>query len=157
MRRFLLLSLLCAGCGQGGRAPSPDAAEAVAPAAPAELNCGDRRELALTFHNTGSTEWTAAGGYDLRSVDDADAFVSEPFVALGDADVIPPGGTLSVALPIRAPAVAGVHTSEWRVARDGSPFGAGARSRRRDLRRARSRPAPADRAAVRAGFGVRAS
>lgn len=133
MRRTLFaLTLLtlpwgCSSSDRGERSssPGPDAAEAVAPAAPAELNCGDLRELSLTFHNVGTTEWTAAGGYDVRAAG-ADAFAAVPVVALGEEDAIPPGGTLMLVLPIRAPGNAGVHASEWRMAKDATPFGAAA-------------------------------
>lgn len=132
MRRILCfgsLLFVVFGCSSEERGdassspPSPDAAEAVAPAAPAELNCGDRRELSLTFHNTGTTKWTAAGGYEVRATG-ADAFAAEPFVVLGETDVILPGESLTIALPIRAPEDAGVHASEWRMAKGGVPFGA---------------------------------
>ena len=123
---FLLLSLLpltAAGCASSSHAP--DDADAPAPVAPADLNCGDRRELTLAFHNTGTSEWTAAAGYDVRSVG-ATVFADAPVIALGEADAIAPGATLAIALPIRAPQEAGAHDGAWRMAKDGVPFGAAA-------------------------------
>lgn len=122
---LLVLALFSVPLGCASSSHPPDDAEADTPAAPGELNCGDRRELALTFHNTGTTEWTGAGNYEVRSVG-ANTFAADPAVALGETDVIPPGETLTVFLAIRAPGEAGVHASEWRMAKDGSPFGASA-------------------------------
>ena len=126
MRPTLLLLLsLSLGCSDGRQAssPAPDASEGIAAGVPAELNCGDRREIALTFQNTGSTTWTALAGYDVRPTAGVDPFVSEPSLSFAETDAIAPGDIVAFALPIRAPGTAGVHASEWRIAKDGTTFG----------------------------------
>jgi len=128
MRSLLVLPLLlmtgCSAAFDGGAASSsPNAAELVASSLPAaELTCGDRRTLSLTFLNTGTTTWTSADGFELRTVAQPEAVTEDRFGLAEDA-VIAPGGEATFEIAIRAPATAGLHTTEWRMANASGAFG----------------------------------
>ncbi len=125
-----LLSFMTSACGLttvrdldgSGSPPSsgPDAAEVVTASFPAELTCGDKRSISLTFRNTGTSTWTKTAGFALRTVDDPDSIAFDTTLPLGDADVIAPGDAVTFEVAIRAPGTAGIRAPGWSMAHETS-------------------------------------
>ncbi|MFO0602564.1 MAG: NBR1-Ig-like domain-containing protein [Polyangiales bacterium] len=84
---------------------------------PMTLGCNATVGAMLDVRNTGTTTWTARGGYALGAVGDSDPFAADGRVRL-DADV-PPGETRRFHVPMRAPGRAGTFTTDWRMVREG--------------------------------------
>jgi hypothetical protein len=86
---------------------------------PAQLACGQRRNVTVTVRNTGDTTWTAAGNYRLGAVDDQDPlFTSGNRIELGPANSVAPGQEHTFTFELVAP-LAGSYVTDWRMVHDG--------------------------------------
>lgn len=83
------------------------------------MACHATTTATVAMTNTGSTTWTSAGGYGLAWVDGpANAFLpaaAEDFVVLPGGLDVPPGGSASFQVPLRAPLVSGTFDARFRM------------------------------------------
>ena len=88
------------------------------------MAAGQRYRTSIVMKNTGTTTWTAAGGWALVPADEATA------AAWGVARVplavpVPPGGRATFEFDVVAPRTGGNYPMAWRLQRDDTgPFGA---------------------------------
>ncbi len=88
---------------------------------PATLTTGQAFGVTIVMVNTGSTTWTAATGYALGSQNPTDNTTWGPNrVALPNS--VDPGGSVSFAFNMTAPAVAGTYNFQWRMVQEGVEF-----------------------------------
>ena len=86
---------------------------------PAALDCNGAGTATITVQNMGNTTWTAAAGYKLGAVDDADPF-ADGRVLLDDTGSVPPGATYTFTIDMTAPATIDLatYTTDWRMVRE---------------------------------------
>ncbi|MEM9554968.1 MAG: NBR1-Ig-like domain-containing protein [Acidobacteriota bacterium] len=95
---------------------------------PTSLGCGAGASATITLRNTGSSTWSAAGGYRLGAVGGSDPLSNVLYIGLGSATVAP-GQEHTFALALTAPTASGTYRSDWRMFHQGwSEFGATALS-----------------------------
>jgi hypothetical protein len=99
-----------------------DDAEVVYTTLPSVLGPGQSVTAGLTVRNTGSTTWTAAGGYRLGAAGDADPF-GPGRVELGPDDEVAPGDSYTFSLTLAAPLQPTTPgeglLSDWQMVREG--------------------------------------
>ncbi|HZF13947.1 MAG TPA: NBR1-Ig-like domain-containing protein [Thermoanaerobaculia bacterium] len=100
--------------------PEVDDAHRVAENLPDRMEAGQGIVVRVTVQNTGTTTWTAAGGYKLGAVGDHDPF-AEPRQLLAAGESVAPGKQRTFAFRMTAPA-AGSYPSTWRMVREGVRF-----------------------------------
>lgn len=79
---------------------------------PREMVQGQSYQATVGFHNTGTTTWTAAGGYVVASIDGY--LWGTPNVPLPPSVIIPPGSNYFFTIPIK-PVSAGTYTFSWQM------------------------------------------
>ncbi len=94
---------------------------------PGRVKLGETFNASLEFVNAGSEAWTAAAGYDLRSVATPAATFGGAVLPLGATDRIAPGATKRFQAVFQAPAAVGLYEFRWQMAK-GATFGAASTS-----------------------------
>ncbi len=99
---------------------TPNDAQFVSQGVPTELAPGERRQVAITMRNTGTTTWTAADEYKLGSQNpqDNDRWGTGR-VYLEPGDAVDPGQSKSFFFDITAPDAPGTYDFQWRMVQDG--------------------------------------
>lgn len=83
---------------------------------PAALGCGEAGAATVVMRNTGTDTWTAAKGFKLGAVGDADDFYGpDTRVSLADGVEVPPGGEATFEIPLVAPGSAGARDTDWQM------------------------------------------
>ncbi|MFH1176911.1 MAG: cellulase family glycosylhydrolase [Acidobacteriota bacterium] len=99
-----------------------DDAEIVSTTLPNALRPGETATASITVRNTGSTTWTAAGGYRLGAAGDADSF-GPGRVELGPDDEVQPGDShtfiVTLGAPLQPTAPGEGLLSDWQMVREG--------------------------------------
>jgi len=92
---------------------------------PAQMYWGQTLRINLTFRNTGSTEWTAAAGYCLTSINPEGNTTWGPSqVALDATDVIRHGELKAFSFEITAPSSSAMTPCDWSMTHSATgPFG----------------------------------
>ncbi|GIV98004.1 MAG: hypothetical protein KatS3mg057_2661 [Herpetosiphonaceae bacterium] len=108
--------------------PQANDAEVVSHTIPAVLPPGKSIVAQITMRNTGTTTWTAAGGYQLGAWGDSDPFTSQTRVALPGS--VAPGETATFFITLTG-ATAGYAVSDWRMVQDGGAGWFGAQAYRK--------------------------
>ena len=85
---------------------------------PASMIAGQTYTVHVTVQNTGSSTWTAAGGYKLGAVGDSDPF-AYPRVMLDPSDSIGSSQSKTYTFTMTAPGAAGSYVTDWRMLREG--------------------------------------
>jgi hypothetical protein len=101
----------------GGSQPSNDAS-IMGDDIPASMIAGQTYTVHVTVQNTGSSTWTAAGGYKLGAVGDSDPF-AYPRVMLDPSDSIGSSQSKTYTFTMTAPGAAGSYVTDWRMLREG--------------------------------------
>jgi hypothetical protein len=84
------------------------------------LGCTARVTAMIDVRNTGTTTWTARGGYALGAAGDSDPlFTADTRVRLGDGESVAPGAVHRFHIPLTSPGRAGALTTDWRMVREG--------------------------------------
>ncbi len=91
---------------------------------PSTMVAGTTYRVSVTFRNTGSATWTNAGGYRLKAVGGSDPFTTTTSYALASTDAIKYYKTKAFTISMKAPATAGTYTTDWRMYRGTTAFGA---------------------------------
>ena len=85
---------------------------------PLTMNTRETRAITVTLRNSGTTAWSAAGGYHLASQNPANNSTwllnSVPLPAS-----VAPGASVTFSFNITAPAAAGSYNLQWQMAQDG--------------------------------------
>lgn len=90
---------------------------------PGSMGTGSRTVVSLTFRNTGSTSWTASGGYLLASPDPVTAANWEvSMIALPSA--VAAGSSVTFSFSITAPGTPGTYSFQWQMQKQTRFFGA---------------------------------
>ena len=90
---------------------------------PASMNVGARVFVSLTFRNTGTTAWSASGGYLLASLDPATGANWEvSSVAL--PSTVAAGASVTFSFRVTAPHAPGTYTFQWQMQSRTRFFGA---------------------------------
>lgn len=90
---------------------------------PTSTTVGQTYSVVVNVTNNGQTTWTAAGGYQLFSLQGN--MWGKPTVALGSSDSIAPGQTKKFSFSVYAPTAAGTYPMQWRMAKGATQFGSG--------------------------------
>lgn len=115
--------------GDATGAAQDDDAIVVSATLPTTLACGQAFAAAVTVRNVGGATWTR-DDYKLGAVDDGDPlFAGEPRVWLDVGTTVAPGGEVTFAFELAAPAEPGAYVTDWRMVHEGVQwFGATAAS-----------------------------
>jgi hypothetical protein len=107
-------------------APPPDAvdlgnddAQVVEAWLPMTLGCTAGVTAMVDVRNTGTTTWTARGGYALGAVGDSDPLTASTRLRLRDDESVAPGEVRRFEFALTSPGRAGMFTTDWRVVREG--------------------------------------
>jgi parallel beta-helix repeat protein len=96
-----------------------DDAQFVTQSVPGTVNAGATAAVSVTMKNSGSSTWTAAGGYKLGSQNPQDNTTwGTGRVNLAGGDSIAPGQQKTFTFNITAPAVTGPYNFQWRMLRE---------------------------------------
>jgi hypothetical protein len=87
------------------------------------MTAGQTYSVVVNVTNTGQTTWTAAGSYQLVSLQGNTW--GKPSVALGSSDSIAPGSTKKFSFSVYAPTTPGTYPMQWRMAKTATQFGSG--------------------------------
>jgi len=102
-----------------------DGAEFVSRSIPSTMSTGQSRTITVVMRNSGTTTWTAAGGYRLNSrgpYDNTTWGINRIPLAAGDS--IAPGQQKTFTFAVTAPTTPGTYLSRWSMAVGGAAFGA---------------------------------
>lgn len=91
---------------------------------PSTMIAGTTYRVSITFRNSGSATWTNAAGYRLKAVGGTDPFASATSYTLAASDAIKTNMTKAFTISMTAPATAGTYTTDWRMYRSATAFGA---------------------------------
>ena len=106
-------------------AQAADNSQVVSHTLPTSLVCGESRQVSITFKNTGTTTWTAAGNYKLGPVGDQDDLYSSGRIPLPSGVSVAPNQNYTFELTLTAPTTPGTYFTDWRMIHVGSGwFGA---------------------------------
>ena len=88
---------------------------------PEEMFTGEIRSVSVTMQNTGTTTWTAAGGYKLgtQNPQDNTLWTGSTRVYLAAGESIAPGQTKTFTFNITAPSTNGSYNFQWRMVHEG--------------------------------------
>lgn len=88
---------------------------------PSSMTSGQSYSVVVNVTNTGTTTWTAAGGYRLACVQGT--AWNKATVALATTDAIAPGQTKKFSFSVNAPKTVGTYPMQWRMDKVGVQFG----------------------------------
>jgi hypothetical protein len=91
----------------------------VSQSVPTSMSAGQTYSVSVTMRNSGTSTWTAAGGYRLGSQNPQDNRTwGLHRTHLASADAIVPGQSKTFAFSVTAPATAGTYNFQWRMVRE---------------------------------------
>lgn len=106
--------------GTLGLRPADDAAVA-RHTLPSLWRPNQQKQLHVVMRNTGTTTWTAAAGYALRSA--SSAFYGASRIDLPAGTSVAPGQEATFTFTAAAPASQGFYAMDWRMVKSGQEFG----------------------------------
>jgi hypothetical protein len=77
----------------------------------------------IEIRNTGTSTWTASGGYQLKATQSGDQLRTLEAMSLDSAQVVGPGEVARFTVRLQAPQTPGYYPTEWRMSRGDKPFG----------------------------------
>ncbi|MEM9290992.1 MAG: penicillin-insensitive murein endopeptidase [Acidobacteriota bacterium] len=106
--------LIQVNCGGGG---GNDAATEVSSNFPAQMSCNDSTVAFTTLRNTGTSTWGA--GYRLLALGGSDPLSPVSSVPVPSGTEVDPGESYTFQIPLEAPDIAGLYSTQWRMSHDG--------------------------------------
>jgi len=103
-------------------APTPiNASQFIGQAVPASLAPGQSTTVSITMRNTGTTTWTAGGGYKLGTQNPRDntLWTGGTRIYMPSGTSVAPGETYTFAFSITAPSTPGAYSFQWRMVQEG--------------------------------------
>ncbi len=106
-----------------GSASAADDSSFTSQSVPTSMGAGTRVSVSLTFTNTGTTSWTASGGYVLGSPNPANSATWQvSSVAL--PSTVEAGSRLTFSFRVTAPFTPGIYNFQWQLQHGTTLFGA---------------------------------
>jgi RHS repeat-associated protein len=94
-------------------------AKFIAQDVPATMRAGQPYNVTVQMQNTGTTTWTAAGGFRLGAQNPQDTRIWNSVGRAYLAASVPSGQTATFTIPITAPQRAGTYNFQWKMVQDG--------------------------------------
>jgi len=93
----------------------------VSQSVPTTLQRGEKRSVAITMKNSGTTTWTQAGEYKLGTQNPQDniLWTGSTRIYLSPTEAIKPGESKTFTFDITAPNTPGAYNFQWRMVQDG--------------------------------------